>query len=187
MVQTAKPSYINGANSDDKWCKRWRWRQLHRRLHLHVVLEEAAAERGLVGLPRRGLDGSLHPALRHGGGDDPDAPHGCVVVCPVRHRVLLLRAKSGAKRPVLPPDAVRKHPLEVLQPERVAAHGVEPLARPGISGTRRASALYMWYACRYELRALMMGLNGSLIRSPKCSLSQGLSLGQPYRRLRVTG
>ena len=43
---------------------------LHRRLHLHVVLEEAAAERGLVvGLPRRGLDGRLHdhdpgPSLR---------------------------------------------------------------------------------------------------------------------------
>ncbi len=32
--------------------------QLHRRLHLHVVLEEVAAERGMVlGLPRRGLDG----------------------------------------------------------------------------------------------------------------------------------
>jgi hypothetical protein len=52
--------------------------QLHHRLHLHVVLKEAAAERGLVvGLSRRGLDGRLHPDLRHGGGDDPDAPHGC--------------------------------------------------------------------------------------------------------------
>ena len=37
---------------------------LHRRLHLHVVLEEAAAERGLVvGLLRLGLDGRLHPGL----------------------------------------------------------------------------------------------------------------------------
>ena len=44
--------------------------QLHRRLHLHVVLEEAAAAGGLVvGLqvPSRGLsDGRLHPGLRHG-------------------------------------------------------------------------------------------------------------------------
>ena len=41
---------------------------LHGRLHLHVVLEEAAAERGLViGLPRRGLDSRLHPGLRHCG------------------------------------------------------------------------------------------------------------------------
>ena len=53
-------------------------------------LEEAAAdsEGGLVvGLPSRGLDGRLHPGLRHAGGDDPDAPHGFVVVRvrPVRH------------------------------------------------------------------------------------------------------
>ena len=64
---------------------------LHRRLHLHVVLEEAAAERGLiVGLLRLGLDGRLHPGLRHCGGDDADAPHGLAVVRPVRHRVRLL-------------------------------------------------------------------------------------------------
>ena len=83
--------------------------QLHRRLHLHVVLEEAAAERGLVvGLLRLGLDGRLHPGLRHSGcdGDDADAPHGFVVVPPVRHRVRFLRAKPGAKRPVLGPDTV---------------------------------------------------------------------------------
>jgi hypothetical protein len=50
--------------------------QLHRRLHLRVVLEEAAAERGLlVGLPQRGLDGRLHPALRHGSGDDASDPY----------------------------------------------------------------------------------------------------------------
>ena len=50
--------------------------QLHRRLHLHVVLEDAAAERGLVvGLPSLGLDGRFHPGLRHTGGDDLDAPH----------------------------------------------------------------------------------------------------------------
>ena len=72
---------------------------LHRRLHLHVVLEEAAAELGLVvGLLGLGLDGRLHPGLRHCGGDDADAPHGFVVVRPVRHRVRLLRAK--------PPDTV---------------------------------------------------------------------------------
>ena len=58
---------------------------LHRRLHLHAVLEKAAAERGLVvGLPRRGLDGRLHPGLRHSGGDDQGAPHSLVVVRPVR-------------------------------------------------------------------------------------------------------
>ena len=64
---------------------------LHRRLHLHVVLEDAAAKRGLVvGLLRLGLDGRLHPGLRHCGGDDPDAPHCFVVIRPVRHRVWLL-------------------------------------------------------------------------------------------------
>ena len=77
--------------------------QLHRRLHLHVVLEDAAAERGLVvGLPSRGLqvDDRLgfHPGLRHAGGDDPDAPHGFVVSRPVRHGVRLFRAEPGAKR-----------------------------------------------------------------------------------------
>jgi hypothetical protein len=122
MVQTAKSSYINCANSVHTGFVQVSL-QLQSCLHLHVVLEEAAAQQGLViGLPRRGLDGRLHPALcyGHGGGDDPDAPHGCVIVRPVRHRVRLLRAKPGAKRPVLRPDAVRKHPLEVLQ--RVAAH-----------------------------------------------------------------
>ncbi len=56
-----------------------------------------------------------------------NAPHCRVVVRPLRHRVWLLRAnlEPGAKRPVLVPDAVRKHPLEALQ--RVAADGVEPL------------------------------------------------------------
>ena len=89
------------------------------------------------------MDGRLHPGLRHCGGDDPDAPHGLVVVRPVRHRVRLLRAKPGAKRPVPVPHAVRKYPLEVLLegparlngsltrslegPERVT----DPVARPG--------------------------------------------------------
>ncbi len=42
---------------------------LHRRLHLHVVLEEAAAKRGLVvGLLCLGLDGRLHPGRLHPGG-----------------------------------------------------------------------------------------------------------------------
>jgi hypothetical protein len=59
MVQTPKPSYINGANSVHTSFVQVPL-QLHHHLHLHVVLEEAAAERGLVvGLPRRGLDGSL--------------------------------------------------------------------------------------------------------------------------------
>ena len=43
-------------------------RQLDRRLHLrvHVVLEEAAAELGVVvGLACLGLDGRLVPRLRH--------------------------------------------------------------------------------------------------------------------------
>ncbi len=48
---------------------------LHCCLHFHVVLEEAAAERGLVvALARRGLDGRLHPVLSHVGGDDPCSP-----------------------------------------------------------------------------------------------------------------
>ncbi len=49
MVQTAKPFYINGADSLHTGFVQVPL-QLHRRLHLHVVLasEEAAAERGLV-------------------------------------------------------------------------------------------------------------------------------------------
>ena len=78
MVQTAKPSYINCANSVHTGFGFVQVPlQLHRRLHLHVVLEDAAAERGLVvGLPSPGLDGRFHLGLRHAGGDDPDAPHG---------------------------------------------------------------------------------------------------------------
>ena len=54
-------------------------RQLDRRLHLHVVLEEAAAERGVVvGLARLGLDGRLVPGLRHLRRHGPDAAHGGV-------------------------------------------------------------------------------------------------------------
>ena len=103
-------------------------RQLDRRLHLHVVLEEAAAERGLVvGLARLGLDGRLVPRLRHLRRHGPDAAHHGVVVRPVRHRVRLLAAEEGAKGPVLVRHAraVREHLLEALQ--RVAAQGVEPL------------------------------------------------------------
>jgi len=101
-------------------------RQLHRRLHVHVVLQEAPAERGLVvGLPRLGLHGRLHPALRRLRRHGPAAAHSDVVVRPVRHRVRLLRAPPGPKIPVLERDAVRKHPLEGLQ--RAAAHGVEAL------------------------------------------------------------
>ena len=57
MVQTAKSSYINGVNSVHTGFVQVPL-QLHRRLHLQIVLEEAAAERVLVvGLqvPRRGL------------------------------------------------------------------------------------------------------------------------------------
>ena len=43
----------------------------------------------------------------HCGGHGEDAASGKVAP-PVRNRVLLLRAKSGAKRPVLERDAVRK-------------------------------------------------------------------------------
>ena len=70
--------------------------QLHGGLHLHVVLEEALPERGLVvGLARLGLDGRLHAGHGHGLGHlrrrRQDAAHagGVVVVHPlaVRHRV----------------------------------------------------------------------------------------------------
>jgi hypothetical protein len=75
--------------------------QLHRRLHLHVVLEEAAAERGLVvGLPRRGLDGL-------GGSSSPAAPS-----------------------------------------QAAAALGFQARRALALAACR-ASALYMWYACRY--------------------------------------
>ena len=43
MVQTAKSSYINGVNSVHTGFVQVPL-QLHRRLHLHVVLEDAAAE-----------------------------------------------------------------------------------------------------------------------------------------------
>ena len=54
-------------------------RQLDRSLHLHVVLKEAAAERGVVvGLARLGLDGRLVPGLRHLRRHGPAAAHGGV-------------------------------------------------------------------------------------------------------------
>ena len=69
------PSSINGENLVQT-CFVQVPLQLHRSLHLHVVLEDAAAKRGLVvGLPSQGLDGRFHPGLRHAGGDDLDAPH----------------------------------------------------------------------------------------------------------------
>ena len=91
-------------------------RQLDHSLHLHVVLEEAAAERGLVvGHARLVLDGRLVSARG-------------LVVRPVCHQVRLLAAEEGAKGPVTVPasvrHAVRKHPLHW---QRVAAHGVELL------------------------------------------------------------
>ncbi len=109
---------------------------LHRRLHLHAVLEVAAAERGLVvGLLRLGLDGRLHPGLHHCGGDDAaDAPHCFVVVLPVRDHVRLLRAKPGAKRPILGPDAVRKYlckSVKMCTPENVQPQDKPSRGKPG--------------------------------------------------------
>ncbi len=128
-------------------------RQLHCHLHLHVVLEDAAAKRGLVvGLARRDLDGRLHQGLCHAGGHDADAAHGGVVVRPVHHRVRLFRVKPGAKQPVLEPDAEQICNLSSALWLKVSSLS--------ILGTRRASARYMWYACRYELMPPMMGLRG---------------------------
>ena len=112
-------------------------RHLDRRLHLHVVLEEAAAERGLVvGLARLGLDGRLVPRLRHLRRHGPDAAHHGVVVRPVRHRVRLLAAEEGAKGPVLVRHAVRKHLLEALQ--RVAAQGTPTQTNQALIGSSLA-------------------------------------------------
>ncbi len=53
--------------------------QLHHRLHLHVGLEDAAAERCLVvGLSRLGRVSRLHPALGDVGGDGAALAHGFV-------------------------------------------------------------------------------------------------------------
>ena len=72
IVQTKRHVYINGANLEHTGFVEVPL-HLHRRLHLHVVLEEAAAEHGLVvGLLGLGLDGRLHTGLRHSGGDDQD-------------------------------------------------------------------------------------------------------------------
>ena len=58
-------------------------RQLYHRLHLHVGLEDAAADLGLVvGLLRLGLDSCLHPALGDVRGDGPQM---------VRHRPTVLQ------------------------------------------------------------------------------------------------
>ncbi len=94
-------------------------RQLHRSLHLHVGLEDAAAEQCLfVGLPCLGLDSSLHPALGNVGGDGAAPAHVPAVARPVHHGVRLLRA------PIQAPHTIRKPLLQGVQ--RVAAHGVEP-------------------------------------------------------------
>ncbi len=99
MYKTNAFTHINGANLDQT-CLVQVPRQVHHSIHLHVVLEEAAAERSLVvGLARLGLDGRFHPGLCQSGGDGPDAAHSGLVVLPVRHRVRHLRAKSGAKTP----------------------------------------------------------------------------------------
>ncbi len=83
--------------------------QLHRRLHLHVGLEDAAAEQCLVvGLPRLGLDSRLHPALGDVGGDGAAPAHGPVGARPVHHGVRLLRAPIQAKGAVRAPHAKRK-------------------------------------------------------------------------------
>ncbi len=59
-------------------------RQLDRRLHLHVGLEDAAAELCfVVGLFRLGLDGRLHPALGDVRGDGAGPAHGSPIAHPV--------------------------------------------------------------------------------------------------------
>ena len=86
-------------------------RQLHRRLHLHVGLEDAAAERCLVvGLPRLGLDSShgLHMALGDAGGDGAAPVNDFIGARPVHHGVWLLRATIQAKGAVRAPHAKQK-------------------------------------------------------------------------------
>jgi hypothetical protein len=91
-------------------------RQLDRRLHLHVGLEDAAAERCLVvGLLRLGLDGRLHPALGEVRGDGAGPAHGSPVSRPVHHGVRLLRAPKQAKAAVLALHAKRKLLLQGRQ------------------------------------------------------------------------
>ena len=73
MLQTQNRSSINGVNLVHT-CFVQVPLQLHCRLHLHGVLEDAAAEVGLVvGLQSWGLGGRFHSGLRHAGGDDLDA------------------------------------------------------------------------------------------------------------------
>jgi hypothetical protein len=67
-------------------------RQLYRRLHLHVGLEDAAAKRCLV-VGRLGLDSRLHLALGDVGGDGAAPAHVFVGARPVHHGVWLLRAQ----------------------------------------------------------------------------------------------
>ena len=72
-------------------------RQLYRRLHLHIGLKDAAADRGLVvGLLRLGLDGCLHPALGDVRGDgaapahsgSPSAPWSAASLCTNNDRLV---------------------------------------------------------------------------------------------------
>jgi hypothetical protein len=73
-------------------------RKLYRRLHLHVGLEDAAAERCLVvGLLRLGLDCRLHPALGDVRGDGAGPAYGSPVARSVHHGVLLLRTPKDAR------------------------------------------------------------------------------------------
>ena len=84
-------------------------RQLHHRLHLHVGLEDAAAERCMVvGLPRLGLDSRLHMALGDAGGDGAAPVNNFIGARPVHHGVWLLRATIQAKGAVRAPHAKQK-------------------------------------------------------------------------------
>ena len=99
--------------------------QLHGGLHLHVVLEEALPERGLVvGLVRLGLDGRLHAGLGHlrRRSLSPDAAH-CVVVVPqVRRRVCLLQSLASPSR---------------WQPGQASSYWQPRPGRPGLAPTQR--------------------------------------------------
>ncbi len=90
-------------------------RQLHRRLQLHVGLEDAAAKQCLiVGLPRLGLDSRLHPALGDVGGDGAAPAHDFVGARPMHHGVWLLSAPIKAKGAVRAPAPHAKRKL-ILQ------------------------------------------------------------------------
>jgi len=127
MVQTAKSSYINGVNSVHTGFVQVPL-QLHRHLHLHVVLEEAAAERGLVvGLPRlgraRGHAATVLISLRHA---QPEGL-GPVTVHVVRVQVRVEGPDDGPERVADPVAQV----LTISGPEPEAARRPAPPSHAG--------------------------------------------------------